>query len=566
MTCQFRLIIYLLVLPFAGILLSTPNPACALQLPAAAIATASPQATEAGHSILRQGGNAFDAAIAVTASLAVVEPMSSGIGGGGLWLLHREKDQLDIMIDGREQAPKAASQDMYLDKSGNVIPHLSMDGPLSAAIPGVPASIVFLAKKYGRLPLKTSLQPAIEQARKGFKVTRRYQRLAQFRLEVLRQSPAAAKIFLHNSEVPQLGYLIKQPDLANTLELIARDDKENFYHGKFAKKLVAGVQKDKGIWTTDDLMDYQVKERKPIRGKYKNITITSAAPPSSGGVALVTMLNILSGYDLNRLDSAAQKHLVVEAMRRAYRDRSLYLGDPDFVKIPVSQLLDPNYAEKLRESIRLDKATPSDALPGNKIPPKAQHTTHFSIIDQDGNRVAATLTINYPFGSGFVVPGTGVLLNDEMDDFSSKPGSPNAYGLTGGDANAIQPQKRPLSSMTPTFAEDKRGILVLGTPGGSRIITMVLLGILDYANGGTPKSIVALPRYHHQYMPDYIQYEESAFTDEELDRLQGFGHKFKLLDSTYGNMQAVMWDKQRNQLYAASDPRGEGAAKVQSDR
>ena len=561
MTCQIRFAIHLLILSLTWNLLTTVNPVWALQLPAAAIATASPQATEAGHSILRQGGNAFDAAIAITASLAVVEPMSSGIGGGGLWLLHREKDQLDIMVDGREQAPKAASRDMYLDKSGNVIPNLSMDGPLSAAIPGVPASIVYLARKYGRLPLKTSLLPAIKQARNGFKVTKRYQKMAKFRLNVLRQSPAAAKIFLDNNEVPQLGYLIKQPDLANTLELIARDEKENFYQGKFAKNLVAGVRHANGIWTTEDLLNYQVKERNPIRGTYKNITITSAAPPSSGGIALITMLNILSGYDLNRFDSGTQKHLIVEAMRRAYRDRSVYLGDPDFVNIPETKLLDPDYAKKLRESIRLDKATPSDSLPGNKIPPKAQHTTHFSIIDQDGNRVAATLTINYPFGSGFVAPGTGVLLNDEMDDFSSKPGSPNAYGLIGGEANAIQP----LSSMTPTFAEDKRGVLVLGTPGGSRIITMVLLGILDYANGGTPKSIVALPRFHHQYIPDYIQYEESAFTDDELDHLQGIGHKLKLLDSTYGNMQAVMWDKQRRQLYAASDPRGEGAAKVQPD-
>jgi len=556
----------LFVFVIAGISLCLATSAWALQLPAAAIATASPQATEAGHYILRQGGNAFDAAVAITASLAVVEPMSSGIGGGGMWLLHREKDHFDIMLDGREQAPKAASRDMYLDKSGNVIPNLSMDGPLSAGIPGVPAAIVYLAKKYGRLPLTTSLLPAIKQARNGFKVTKRYQRMAKFRLDVLRQSPDAAKIFLHNNQVPQLGYVIKQPDLANTLELIAKDSENSFYRGKFAKNLIEGVRQAKGIWTIHDLKGYRVKERQPLRSNYKGMTIISAAPPSSGGIALITMLNILSGYDLSRLDSATQKHLVVEAMRRAYRDRSLYLGDPDFVSIPFARLLDPNYAAKLRASIQLDKATPSSSLSGNKIPPKAQHTTHFSIIDQDGNRVAATLTINYPFGSGFVAPGTGVLLNDEMDDFSAKPGSPNAYGLIGGDANAIQPGKRPLSSMTPTFVEDKRGVLVLGAPGGSRIITMVLLGILDYANGGTPKSMVALPRYHHQYVPDYIQYEESAFTSEELDRLQGFGHKFKLLQSHYGNMQAVMWDKQQHQLYAASDPRGEGAATVRSDR
>ncbi|MCI0506088.1 MAG: gamma-glutamyltransferase [Gammaproteobacteria bacterium] len=534
----------------------------ALELPAAAIATAHPQATEAGHKILQHGGNAFDAAVAISASLAVVEPMSSGLGGGGLWLIHREKDKHQTMIDGREKAPKAAHQDMYLDKSGNVIPALSMNGPLSAAIPGIPAGIVHLAKKYGKLPLTISLQPAIEQARNGFEVNEHYRRLANFRLEILRESPAAAAVFLRNHDVPEIGHVIVQPDLARTLELIATQGNDGFYKGEVAKKMVNGVRDAKGIWTLEDLAEYKIVERQPVRGSYRGITVTSAPPPSSGGIALLTMLNILSGFDLVQYDAITQKHLTIEAMRRAYRDRAIYLGDPDFVKMPVTRLLHPYYADGLRAGIRPENATPSELLPGVSIPAKAQDTTHFSVIDKEGNRVSATLTINYPFGSGFMPPGTGVLLNDEMDDFSAKPGEPNTYGLVGTDANAIQPEKRPLSSMSPTFLENERGVVVLGTPGGSRIITMVLLGILEFANGGTPETIVSLPRFHHQFLPDHIQYEEGTLSADEIEQLQARGHQLNQTSWRYGNMQAVMWDKVKNELSAASDPRMGGRAEV----
>jgi len=534
----------------------------ALELPAAAIATAHPKATEAGHKILQQGGNAFDAAVAITASLAVVEPTGSGLGGGGFWLIHREKDKHQTMIDGREKAPKAAHRDMYLDKSGNVIPGLSMNGPLSAGIPGIPAGMVHLAKKYGRLPLATRLQPAIEQARHGFKVDEHYQRMAKFRLEALRQSTAAAAVFLQNNEVPEVGYVIKQADLANTLELIANKGNDGFYKGELAKKMVQGIRDAKGIWSMDDLSDYRIIERQPVRGSYRGIAITTAAPPSSGGIALMTILNILAGFNVEQFDTSAQKHLTVEAMRRAYRDRAVYLGDPDFVKIPKSRLIHPYYADGLRATINPDKATPSALLPGVSSPTKGQDTTHFSIIDKEGNRVSATLTINYPFGSCFMPPGTGVLLNDEMDDFSAKPGEPNAYGLVGAEANAIEPEKRPLSSMSPTFLENENGVVVLGTPGGSRIITMVLLGILEFANGGDPQSIVSLPRYHHQFLPDHIQYEEGALSPEEIEKLQHRGHQLKQTGWRYGNMQAVMWHKQQNKLSAASDPRVGGRAEV----
>ncbi|NOZ54375.1 MAG: gamma-glutamyltransferase [Gammaproteobacteria bacterium] len=531
-------------------------------VPAAGIATAHPAATEAGHEILAAGGNAFDAAVAISASLAVVEPMSSGLGGGGFWLLHREKDNFDIMIDGREKAPKAAQRNMYLDEAGEVIPGLSITGPLSAGIPGLPAAIVHLSKKYGRLTLNTSLQPAIRQARNGFKVNQHYRRMAEFRLEALRKSPAAAAIFLKNNQIPEIGTIIKQPDLAITLELLAKKGADGFYKGDVAKKLVKGVQAAKGIWSMADLASYQLVERKPIRSEYQGIRITSAAPPSSGGIALTTLLNILSGYDLKSLNNTQRKHLIVESMRRAYRDRAIYLGDPDFVKIPTSTLTSQHYAIGLSASIRPDKAMPSALLPGIITPPRGQDTTHFSVIDKDGNRVAATLTINYPFGSCFVAPGTGVLLNDEMDDFSSKPGTPNAYGLVGAEANAIEPDKRPLSSMSPTFLENDRGIVVLGTPGGSRIITMVLLAILNYADGGSANSMVTLPRYHHQFLPDTLYYEKAALTEKEVQGLQQRGHQLEALKSSYGNMQVVFWDKRNKRITAASDPRATGAAVV----
>jgi gamma-glutamyltranspeptidase/glutathione hydrolase len=530
--------------------------------PAAAVATAHPLATDAGREILAAGGNAFDAAVAVTAALAVVEPMSSGLGGGGFWLLHDADGNRNTMIDGRERAPLAARRDMYLDKQGHVIPKLSIDGPLAAGIPGVPAAMVYLAKHYGRLPLSRSLAPAIHYAREGFTVDDRYRALARFRLAVLRRSAAASAVFLVENDVPPPGTVIKQPDLAAALDAIAQDGDQGFYTGTVAQRLVNGVQKAGGIWRLADLSEYRVVERAPVEGSYRGTRIIAAAPPSSGGVALITMLNILSGYDLDRLDDVTRKHLIIEAMRRAYRDRAEYLGDPDFVTVPVKRLIHPYYAAGLRNSIRLDRATPSASLPGFTEHTDGTNTTHFSVLDQQGNRVAATLSINYPFGSGFVAPGTGVLLNDEMDDFSAKPGTPNVYGLVGAEANAIAPGKRPLSSMTPTFLEGNHGVAVLGTPGGSRIITMVLLAVLDYMQGHDPASWVALPRYHHQYLPDTVEFEPGALDKREQQRLAAMGHVLDPLRRRYGNMQAILWQIDHNKVLAASDPRGYGKAVV----
>lgn len=530
---------------------------------AAAIASAHPLATQAGHEVLSAGGNAFDAAVAITAALAVVEPMSSGLGGGGFWLLHRAKDGFETMLDGREKAPLAARRDMYLDDSGEVIPNLSVDGALAAGIPGTPAAIVHLAQHYGRLPLKISLAPAIKFARAGFVVNESYRGMAGFRLNALRASPAAATVFLHNNEVPEIGYLIKQPDLAKTLEGIAEHGVSGFYSGTIAQRLVDGVRSAGGIWSLDDFADYAVIERKPVRGNYHGIKITTTAPPSSGGVALLTTLNILAGYNLDELSALTRTHLTIEAMRRAYRDRAEYLGDPDYVRVNVKQLTDPLYAAGLRASIRTDRATPSASLPGqNPFIPAVGDTTHFSVLDKEGNRVAATMSINFPFGSGFMALGTGVLLNDEMDDFSAKPGVPNVYGLVGGEANAIAPGKRPLSSMTPTFLEDKRGVAILGTPGGSRIISMVLLATLDYAAGHEPESWVMLPRYHHQFLPDAVQYEPGTLSGKLVTGLIKTGHTLEPLEQPYGNMQAVFWDRRNRTVKAASDPRGIGQAEV----
>jgi len=468
----------------------------------AAVATAHPLATKVGIDILKQGGNAFDAAAAITASLAVVEPYSSGLGGGAFWLIHRASDNKQVMIDGREKAPMRSHKDMYLDKSGNIIKGLSLNGPMAAGIPGVPAGIEHLVKHYGRLSLKEVLAPAIKQAKEGFAVTERYQKLMGFRSKVVKKYPEAASLFLKNNEVPEKGSVIIQNDLANTLSIIANEGSKGFYKGSLARQMVNSVKKNDGIWEMEDLANYQIIEREPIIVNYNGIKVTSAALPSSGGIVMGQILNILEQFDLKKVDSITRKHIIVEAMRRAYRDRAAYLGDADFVDIPVDRLLNKNYAEGMALTISPDQATPSAEL-SNVAAYKqtGTDTTHFSVVDAEGNRVSATLSINLPFGSGFVAEGTGVLLNNEMDDFSAKPLTANAYGLVGDNANAIAPGKRPLSSMTPTFLETKDRIAVLGTPGGSRIISMVLLGVLDFADDNLPQSWVSLPRYHHQYLP-----------------------------------------------------------------
>ncbi|VAW83958.1 Gamma-glutamyltranspeptidase @ Glutathione hydrolase [hydrothermal vent metagenome] len=548
-------------LSLLSILLFASSSLAATKPDAHAIASAHPLATNAGHEILAAGGNAFDAAIAVTAALAVVEPAGSGLGGGGFFLLHRAQDQFEVMIDAREKAPLAAHKDMYLDKNGDVIKGASWNGPLAAGIPGIPAALVHLAKKYGKLPLRLSLGPAIRYARNGFTISDSYRNKAKWRLKIFQSYPETAAIFLDEGELPKVGFLLKQNDLASTLQALTKG-KDGFYSGEIAQKLVSGARTAGGIWTLEDLAQYQIVEREPITFNYKQARIVSAAPPSSGGVALATMLNILDDYDLDKIDTASRTHIIVEAMRRAYRDRSVYLGDPDFVNIPVERLINQNYAAGLRASIRMDQATASETLPGSQLNSTGTDTTHFSIIDTDGNRVAATLSINLPFGAAFAPPGTGVLLNDEMDDFSMKPGVPNAYGLIGNAANAIAPGKRPLSSMSPTFIETEDRVAVLGTPGGSRIITMVLHGILEFIEGESVNSWVNKKRFHHQYLPDVIQHEKDTFDKETMIKINKLGHILQEKLRPYGNMQAILWNKKTGQITAASDARGIGKATV----
>jgi gamma-glutamyltranspeptidase/glutathione hydrolase len=529
----------------------------------AAIASAYPLASEAGQEILAAGGNAFDASVAVSAALAVVEPSSSGLGGGGFYLLHRQSDGFETMLDAREKAPGAASRDMYLDKAGNAIENASISGALAAAIPGEPAAFEYLARKYGKLPLKQSLQPAIRLARSGFPLYARLQGGIRRKQAVLKRSPDAAKAFLTaDGGVPEIGAIIKQPDLANTLEAIAEQGAKGFYTGRVAADLVAGVRADGGIWTLQDLAAYRVVERKPLIGNYHGARIVSAAPPSSGGIAVIDALNILSGFDLHQVDSATRKHLVIEAMRRAYRDRAIYLGDPDFVKMPLAQLASLDYAAGQRSSIRADKAMPSNMLPGIESEPAGMNTTHFSVLDADGNRVAATITVNLFFGTGYMPPKTGVLLNNEMDDFSTKPGRPNEFGLVGATANAIAPNKRSLSSMSPTFVETPQGLMIVGSPGGSFIISMVLLGTLNYLDGMNAADIVKYPHYHHQYLPDEVDYEQGAFSEAETTELKAKGHTLKMPGWQWGNMQVITWDFASGKVEAASDPRGEGAGLV----
>lgn len=527
----------------------------------AAIASAHPQATQAGLDILAQGGNAIDAAIAVAASLGVVEPYSAGIGGGGFWLLYLADQHEYRFLDARERAPAAAHANYYLDENGQVNRDRALNGPTAAAIPGQAAAFDYLATHWGKLPLATSLQPAIQQARNGFMVEEHYQRMLEFRQDALRRYPASVSQFMQpDGRIPAQGDLIRQPDLANTLELLAEEGKDGFYEGPIAEAMVAAVRNAGGDWTLHDLQSYRVVERSPIIVRLGEHTLISAPPPSSGGIVLGETLQMLKALDWQDQSPIRQVHLLTEVMRRGYYDRAHYLGDPDFVTVPTSQLLSPNHIRHWLKDLQLQQATPSVQLGQPAQQDEGFHTTHLSVIDQQGNMVSATLSINLPFGSAFTAAGTGVLLNNEMDDFSASPGAANAYGLTGSDANAIAPGKRPLSSMSPSFLVSDDDAAIIGTPGGSRIISMVLLGMLEHLQGKPVQDWVARPRFHHQYLPDVLEYEPGAFSDGEQKALEAMGHVLRPTGRQYGNMQAILLDKRSGEVTAASDPRGMGMA------
>ncbi len=521
------------------------------------IASAHPLATQAGCEVLEAGGNAFDASVAVAAALGVVEPFASGIGGGGFFLLHRAADGLDVFIDARETAPARATREFFVDREGQARQRASLDGATAAGIPGEPAAFDWVVRRYGKLPLAHALAPAIKLAERGFAADARYARASAMREAGLQSDAGAARSFLDAGKSPGVGFMVVQPQLAQTLRLLAAQGARGFYRGDFARKLTQAVNAAGGLWELSDLERYRVVERKPLKFTYRGATITAAPLPSSGGLVLAQSLFILEAVDLATLSPPARTHYVAEAMRRGYQDRSRYMGDPDFTDVPVAKLMSRDYARSRGATIDPQRATPSAELPAQGE--ESTDTTHFSIIDAEGNRVAATLSINGPFGSAFVAGDSGVLLNNHMDDFALAPGAQNLYRLTGGEANAIAPGKRPLSSMSPTFVEDERGVLVLGTPGGSRIISMVLQGILDYV--GHPQHdlerMLAAPRFHHQYVPDRIEIEPESFTEDWIQALRAKGHTVEPGRRKWGNMQAVFFDKKTGRIATASDPRGQ---------
>ena len=487
------------------------------------------RAARIGIEILDRGGNAVDAAVAVGFALAVTYPRAGNLGGGGFMVIHLAKDNRDVAIDYRETAPAAATPTMFLDAKGNPDPKKSRDSGLAVGVPGTVAGLALAREKYGsgKLSLADLIAPAIRLASQGFPVEDDTADSLPRAKERLARWPSSAAIFLTGDQPPSEGYRLLQFDLADTLRAIAQDGPRAFYQGSIAGEIADAVVKAGGIMTKDDLANYHALKRPVVRGTYRGYDIVSMPPPSSGGVALIEMLNILEGYDLAKLGRGDQSlHDLIEAMKRAYADRAVFMGDPDAVKMPIAGLLSKKYAAALRASIG-DKATPAaDIHAGKAADAEGQNTTHFSVIDRDGNAVSNTYTLNFSYGLGLVADGTGVLLNNELDDFTSKPGTANAYGLVGFNANLPAPNKRPLSSMTPTIVlKDGKPFLITGAPGGSRIITAVLQvisNVIDF-HMAVDKAVSA-PRLHNQWQPDRTL-AEPGFAPDVLDALQRRGHK-----------------------------------------
>jgi len=544
--------------------------------PKAMVATVHPEASKAGAAIMQQGGNAVDAAVAIGFALAVVYPEAGNIGGGGFMLFRRPDGEVHF-LDYREKAPAKATANMYLDSKGNVVPDMSTVGYKAIAVPGSVAGLAYAQQHWGKLPLKQIMEPAIRLAREGFVLE--YEQAMSFRDPDLAKFPESHRIFQRDGNYYEPGEVFKQPELAKTLERIA-ENPDDFYHGTLARELADALQKSGGLVTADDLAHYEVKERQPVRGTYRGYEIISAPPPSSGGVSLIEVLNILEGYDLAKQgeDSAQAIHLTAEAYQRAFFDRAEFLGDPDFSKIPVAQLIDKRYGNAWRETINLRRATPSSTLrrpaifsqldsyasshPQPKSVREPEHTTHYSVVDPDGNAVSVTTTLNDNFGSRVTAEGLGFLLNNEMDDFAAKQGVPNLYGLIQGPANAIGPGKRPLSSMTPTIVlKGGKLFLVLGSPGGSTIITTVanvLMGVVDY--GLNIQEAVNAPRFHNQWMPDNIKLETIGFSPDTIHILEHMGHKIDASERFWGDAECIAIDEQTGERLGASDGRNNGRA------
>jgi len=539
-------------------------------------------ASQVGVEIMQQGGNAVDAAVATGFALAVVHPAAGNIGGGGFMLV-RMADSKTHFLDFREKAPAAATRDMYLDAQGNVIEGASEIGYKSIGVPGSVAGLTYAERKWGKLTLKQVMAPAIRLARDGYALS--WEQSADLHDRYLAKFPESRRVFQRDGDYYKPGDIFRQPDLARTLERIAQNP-DDFYHGSLAKELAAAMQKGGGLITVDDLARYDVKEREPVRGTYRGYEIISAPPPSSGGTVLIESLNILEGYDLAKLGnrSALAIHMIIEAFRRAFFDRAEFLGDPDFGKIPVAQLIDKKYAAAWRETIDPARASSSKDLkrpavfseleqyavahPPVAAPHESHHTTHYSVVDSDGNAVAVTTTINGWFGSRVTAEGLGFLLNDEMDDFSMKPGVPNGDGLLQGAANAIGPGKRPLSSMTPTIVvHDGKPVMVLGSPGSSKIITTVanvLMGVVDH--GMNIQEAVNAPRFHHQWMPDVLNVEK-WFSPDTVNALEHMGYTVEIglhdgehVSPYWSDAECIAIDEKSGTRLGATDVRSNGKA------
>ncbi|WP_409520699.1 gamma-glutamyltransferase [Pantoea sp.] len=522
------------------------------------VASVDAMATQVGVEILRQGGNAVDAAVAVGFALAVTHPQAGNLGGGGFMLLRTASGRATA-IDFREMAPGHASRDMFLDKQGNADSKLSLTSHLASGTPGTVAGLALAAQKYGTLPLSTLLAPAIKLARDGIPVNDALaDDLKTYGKEVLVTHPNSKAIFYKPDGTPwQKGDRLVQKNLAHSLQLIARQGPDAFYKGEIADEIAGEMAQHGGLINKADLAAYRAVERKPVSGTYRGYEVFSMPPPSSGGIHIVQILNILENFDLAKMGfgSADAMQVMAEAEKYAYADRSEYLGDPDFVKVPWQALTSKAYAKSLAQHIDVAKARPSSEIkPGKLEPYESNQTTHFSVVDKQGNAVAVTYTLNTYFGSGIVAGNSGILMNNEMDDFSAKPGTPNVYGLVGGEANAVQPAKRPLSSMSPTIvAKGGKTWLVTGSPGGSRIITTVLQMVVNSIDFGmNVAEATNAPRFHHQWLPDQLRVEK-GFSPDTLRLLEAKGQHVKVLPSM-GSTQSIMIGPD-GMLYGASDPR-----------
>lgn len=527
------------------------------------VVSASPLASRLGVEVMARGGNAIDAAVTVAFVLAVVHPSAGNLGGGGFMLIHLAKSNNQLVIDYRERAPQAARPNMYQDEDGNFIRSLATLGHQAAGVPGTVAGLALALKNYGTISLSQAIKPAIDLAQNGFEVSKKLSQALNAHAEDLKKFPASAKIFFPQGKLLNPGDKLVQRDLADTLRAIAEDGPAAFYKGKVAELIVAEMKRGGGLIAKEDLASYRPVIRKPLKGTYRGVTLISTPPPSSGGVHLIQILNILEGFELKRLgqNSAPTIHLLAEAMKRAFADRSRYLGDPDFFPVPAKGLTSKGYARKLAGGIRSCCASESGKLaPGKPQPYESGDTTHFSVVDPQGNAVSNTYTLNLPFGSKVVVEGAGFLLNNEMDDFSAKPGAPNVYGLIGGQANAIEPGKRMLSSMAPTMAfKDGKLVLVTGASGGARIISalvQVVSNLIDHGLGIV--NAVEAARVHHQWLPDRL-FVEKGINSPVVDELKAMGHK-TAISQRVGITNSIRVDPISNQAEAAPDPRGGGAA------